>query len=843
MMNDPNADHRITDLRCLPGELSFAAHIGGVDGQIWFRTDSDVEPLPDAAIAACLMPAMRFGGTLSMPQPVSPKLLRNQREFQAIQRAWSREWTLGEPPLEEVKVIAPTRPREIGKGRGRVAAFFSGGVDSWSTILENEDLTDLIFVLGFDLLPNMDPHGELSDLVVARLRAAATEIGLALHVVETNVREFSTPLAQWGAYFGSATVAVALFLAPLFERVLIAGEADYETQGRMGVNLLVDRLWSTEGLEIVDSGGRYSRAERTARIASHPVVQKTLRVCWQNPDGAYNCGRCRKCLMTMITLEALGAREGIATFPPVLNLDALSEIELDHLVTMRLWEDVLDVVRAAGRPDLERVVEPVIGKGKRHFGLPVAYRYRSRPAPAPTVRIAVIVPVWRQAEYMAAAVQSALDQRCPTGVGVVIVNDGCPDPETDRIGQALRDAHPERVVYLHQPNRGISAARNAGIRRAFARWPHLEAVFPLDADNMLSPETLTELRIAMERHGAGWASPTLEFFGAEDGEWSMPKPYLPYRQLFTNQSDTGSLIHRSVFEAGIEFDETMRNGYEDWEFFLRATLAGFRGVHAGRCGFRYRSRPNSMLGQAKEESETLEAEVRRRHPDAFEPHALARREHAEAPRFGLVRCDADDVLLTAACDLEPHRVPLATFLRPRPQGNGVPPLDSHVPAMSVLATAATIEWLQAEGILGRTLLRLQLAVHDNAVVGLRALGRRGRPRFIRRRNKEPSSPVALAMRTRMLARIAASDEPLQPRQPSETVEVQTGRRRPPTPLPDALLRRTIAYMGAALPVDRPLIPKASHPEYFEYRHVDLLQTTPPFSKCDDAVDLLENLKA
>jgi glycosyltransferase involved in cell wall biosynthesis len=237
------------------------------------------------------------------------------------------------------------------------------------------------------------------------------------------------------------------------------------------------------------------------------------------------------------------------------------------------------------------------------------------------------------------AVRSALDQEIDSGVGVVIVNDGCPLEGTHRIAQTLRDAHPDRIAYLRLPNQGLSAARNAGIRRAFARWPHLEAIFPLDADNMLSPRTLAELwTILRAQPEASWASPALELFGAEEGEWRMPEPYLAYRQLFTNQSDAGSLIRRSVFEAGIEFDETMREGFEDWEFFLRATLAGFRGAQAGSCGFRYRRRPNSMLAQALPQAEKIEAEMRHRHRSAYRPGALARREHAEAPRFALVRC-------------------------------------------------------------------------------------------------------------------------------------------------------------------------------------------------------------
>ena len=115
---------------------------------------------------------------------------------------------------------------------------------------------------------------------------------------------------------------------------------------------MVDQLWSTEELQLVDVGGRHTRVERLKRIVNHPVVQRTLRVCWENPDGAYNCGRCRKCLLTMLTLEGLGARALIHTFPPELDLDAVAAIEIDQMDVLTMWEDGLDAVRAGDRRTL-----------------------------------------------------------------------------------------------------------------------------------------------------------------------------------------------------------------------------------------------------------------------------------------------------------------------------------------------------------------------------------------------------------------------------------------------------------------------------------------------------------
>jgi len=643
----------------------------------------------------------------------------------------------------------------------------------------------------------------------------------------------SDPLARWEVYYGCAAVAVALFLAPLFTRILIAGDADHEIQGPSGTSRMVDQLWSTEGLEIVDDGGRYPRVERTRRISAHPVAQRTLRVCWENPGGAYNCGQCRKCLLTMITLEALGVRAAVRSFPTELDLSAVAAIEISQKVLLTMWEDVLDAARAAGRVDLETAVEAAVERGRRGLDLPPGYRRRHTPGPAATVRIAAVVPAWRQSRYLAAAVASALDQRILTGVGVVIVNDGCPEPNTDRIAQALRDADPHRVAYVRQPNQGVSAARNAGIRRAFARWPQIEAVFPLDADNMLSAHTLAMLRDTLAaRPDAAWAAPTLEFFGAEEGEWRMPEPFLAYRQLFNNQTDTGSLIRRSVFEAGIEFDESIRGGYEDWDFFLRAALAGFVGIHAGRCGFRYRQRPDSMLSDAQQRSGALEAELRRRHRDAYRPGELARREHAEAPRFALVRCGLDDVLLTAACDLEPHRIPLTELLRRRRNRADAPPWRTHVPAITVLATAATLDQLGSEGLLAEALMRLQMRLRDHAIVGLAIERRPGMwGRLLRRSPQVPSTPAALAMRTRTLAKVAsAGDTP----QAEEMVVLKTGRRGP-APLPRRLVEEVMSKLAPAAP-DSLLVPPSSHAEFFEYMHLDLGDTTQPLSDTEDAAD-------
>jgi len=374
--------HEVFDVEHRPGELSFGARIGERSGRVSFRTDPERPTSPEAILPSCLLPAMRFGGRLQVPVPLSPRLLRNQREFQALQIAWSRGWDYGDP-LHEVHVEAPQDDPEPARGNGRVAAFLSLGGDSWSTVLDHDDLTDLIFVRGVDLLPGDEQHRRVLPTVEENVREVADALGLDLHVVETDLRQFTDPLASWEIFFSYALDAVALFLGPRFERVLIAGSTDHEIQQPWGGQRMVDNLWSTERLEIKEDGGRYTRFERIERISHHPLVRRTLRICWQNPDGAYNCGRCRKCTSVMTILEIAGALEVVETFPSELDLDAVAAIIPQQTLSLAGWEDNLDAVREAGRRDLEPAVESVVENGRRHFGLPRTHRSRGLPGPPP----------------------------------------------------------------------------------------------------------------------------------------------------------------------------------------------------------------------------------------------------------------------------------------------------------------------------------------------------------------------------------------------------------------------------------------------------------------------------
>ncbi|MBP1599334.1 MAG: glycosyl transferase [Acidobacteria bacterium] len=96
--------------------------------------------------------------------------------------------------------------------------------------------------------------------------------------------------------------------------------------------------------------------------------------------------------------------------------------------------------------------------------------------------VSIVIPDFNHAPYIGEAIQSVLDQTYPLHE-IVVVDDGSTDDSREVVAR-----FGNRVRYLWQENRGLSAARNTGIRAAQGEYVGL-----LDADDMYEPEFLSTL--------------------------------------------------------------------------------------------------------------------------------------------------------------------------------------------------------------------------------------------------------------------------------------------------------------------------------------------------------------
>ncbi|MGQ4275116.1 glycosyltransferase [Terrihabitans sp. B22-R8] len=323
-------------------------------------------------------------------------------------------------------------------------------------------------------------------------------------------------------------------------------------------------------------------------------------------------------------------------------------------------------------------------------------------------RIAVVVPTYRQPGLLAEALSSVCAQDCPFEIAVLVIDDGCPDPDTALVSAMFAEAD-ARIRVIRQDNRGLSGARNRGIAAALA-WPSVEALFFLDSDNALTPSALRTAMAELDAHPeADWIYSPIDRFGmAGSGHYDVPYSSLTHR-ISVNVCEIGSLVRRRVFDAGVLFDETMRQGYEDWDFWLQAIAQGFRGRPC-RFGFDYRRRAESMLSGAARSHDALTSHLKTRHAALYDPRGLMRQEHGEVPRFAIT-ADGGTFLLATDPDLPARTIDRAEFVRLFHAGRIEPEREDVPPFLLILPPRALDDLRQAR-LLHSTLALLERAALD-----------------------------------------------------------------------------------------------------------------------------------
>jgi glycosyltransferase involved in cell wall biosynthesis len=199
--------------------------------------------------------------------------------------------------------------------------------------------------------------------------------------------------------------------------------------------------------------------------------------------------------------------------------------------------------------------------------------------------VSVVIPCYQQGRFLRQAVDSALAQ---DGAEVIVVDDGSTDDTA-----AVARSYGGRIRLVQQPNRGLSAARNAGLAVARGDW-----VWFLDADDWL-PEGAVERARAAARPGlevlcGGFSmvdAGGLVFRRREAVELG-PDPFL--RLLGGNPMPPNAvLVRRAALAAVGDFDEALA-ACEDWDLWLRLARSGARFGRIEGPVACYRRYPGSM---------------------------------------------------------------------------------------------------------------------------------------------------------------------------------------------------------------------------------------------------------
>ena len=272
--------------------------------RVFFESrDAELTPSGEAAGTAFLLPALHDRRTLVVDTPIDPEWLHNVSFLVETVAQW---WDL--------PMCAPKGPAgEIAVSADGVGLLFTGGVDSFFTLLEGDMSIDtLIHVQGFDI-PLSDPARLAS--AEADARAVAENLGVRCVVVRSNLR--SHPLygsLSWERTHGGALLSIGHLLRGIVGEIVISSSAHRSATRSWGTDWRIDRYWSSSSVQVTHFGEDWWRYQKLERMAHHPLVRNHLRVCWEHRTSKSNCSHCEKCLRTMITLDDVGALDGMDVF-------------------------------------------------------------------------------------------------------------------------------------------------------------------------------------------------------------------------------------------------------------------------------------------------------------------------------------------------------------------------------------------------------------------------------------------------------------------------------------------------------------------------------------------------
>jgi glycosyltransferase involved in cell wall biosynthesis len=229
--------------------------------------------------------------------------------------------------------------------------------------------------------------------------------------------------------------------------------------------------------------------------------------------------------------------------------------------------------------------------------------------------VSVVVPCYNAGRFLDGLVDS-LARQTFRDFEIIIVDDGSDDEETLRKLAALGG----RARVFHQDNRGPSAARNAGIAQARA-----DIVALLDCDDTVEPTYLAET-VPLLQSAPPDVAMTFTHMRTAGGQATLGRRYFNrFDLLFTNTVSVGLVLRKASWRAVGGYDETMREGYEDWDFSLRLADAGYRGIEVPKPLYIYYIRPDAMW-----ESRSSDVNKRRLHAKLWRS---IRTKHADSYRL------------------------------------------------------------------------------------------------------------------------------------------------------------------------------------------------------------------
>ena len=226
--------------------------------------------------------------------------------------------------------------------------------------------------------------------------------------------------------------------------------------------------------------------------------------------------------------------------------------------------------------------------------------------------VSIIVPCYNQGRYVRETLESVKNQTF-SNFECIIVNDGSTDNSLDEI--RIFCETDERFACYDKKNEGVAIARNYAI--AHSRG---EFILPLDADDKIAPSFLQETIVVIKN------DPTIKlvytgtrYFGEINKHYSLPQ-YDFELLLCRNHIVCTALFRRSDFVMTGGYNPNMKNGYEDWDFWLSFLSPEDKVYQISQDLFYYRIKKKSRNVNANLNFSVLRKQLWQNHRDLYASH-------------------------------------------------------------------------------------------------------------------------------------------------------------------------------------------------------------------------------
>lgn len=226
--------------------------------------------------------------------------------------------------------------------------------------------------------------------------------------------------------------------------------------------------------------------------------------------------------------------------------------------------------------------------------------------------LSIVIACYNDAQYIDQAVSSAVNQTY-SNKEVIVVDDGS-NIETKTVLAKLKGNITKLIT---QENQGQSKARNAGILEAKGDF-----ILTLDSDDYFEP-TFCEKAIKIILNNKNIKLVTCQAnLIYEDGsnDIFIPNGGSVVNFLRANEALSSALFKKGDWEVCGGYDESMRSGFEDWDFFLTLLKSGGESVVIQEPLYNYRKRNHSTTSKANKIKYELLEYIYNKHRELYINH-------------------------------------------------------------------------------------------------------------------------------------------------------------------------------------------------------------------------------